>query len=128
MRLAIATIYQRKFDCCDDTSETPWDGVNGKSDADKNAVIPFIRKALGLHKGHNIKPILKQVRTCWINKEKYEGHSSAWYGSRGRKVTIKEDSILAQIIADSVEDGDSITMAWLLVNEHLAESGEPYTA
>ena len=46
----------------------------------------------------------------------------------GRPPKIKTDSAEAQIVADCIEDGLSLNLTTLLLNEHMRQQGkEPYS-
>ena len=74
-----------------------------------------IKNSLGLHPKHDIEYILNDVLKCKEYKESYEGFMVV-IKKQGAKDIISTESQEAQIIADSIENGDSLCVAWNLVN------------
>ena len=64
-----------------------------------------IKNSLGLHPKHDIEYILNDVLKSEEYKESYEG-----------SMIVTETQGAKGIIADSIENGDSICVAWNLVN------------
>ena len=107
MRIAIAFVFWNKFKCCQDSSEHPWKGHDG--------IMTKIKKSLGLHPKHDIEYILNDVLKSKQYKKFYEG-SMVVTKKQDAKDIISTESQEAQIIADSIENGDSLCVAWNLAN------------
>lgn len=109
-RYAIAYCFMNRFQCAENSEETPWFG--------RNDIIPQIRNALGIPKGtpnSSVESVLKDVLNCKHKGCKYVPEVK--HGG-GREAKIPLDSPEAQIIADVTEAGLSIRTAWTIVNLH----------
>ena len=117
MRLAIAYYYINVLDV---PPVSEWGGHDG--------TISIIRMNLKVQNSRSrVGEILAQVHACHWSGTQYTGDRKT-VGDLSRKVKIKKDSVEAQIIADGVEDGMSMSMAHALVNWHCAKSNqEPFS-
>ena len=94
----------------------------------RGGVIGKIRKDMGkkVNSGVHIETILSEVLLCHTNGTKFDPSRLENRGGK-RPPQIATTSIEAEIIADAVEAGLSLTKALYLVNEHLAEEGREGT-
>ena len=88
----------------------------------RGGVIGKIRKDMGkkVNSGVHIETILSEVLLCHTNGTKFDPSRLENRGGK-RPPQFATTSIEAEIIADAVEAGLSLTKALYLVNEHLAE-------
>ena len=93
----------------------------------KGGVGPKIKKDLQLPPTFSVKerllPIFEKITECYRIGEKFH---PKMVDSRGgnRKMTIRMDSLEAQIIADSIEAGLSTRRAWENVNRHRRDNND----
>ena len=111
-----------------------YDGLSPPEDVDlytywtgRGGVGPKIKKDLRLPRTFSVKerllPIFEKILEC--NRVGEEFHPKMVDGRGGnRKMTIRMDSIEAQIIADSIESGLSRQRTWENVNRHRRENNE----
>jgi hypothetical protein len=85
---------------------------------------PKIKKALGMSLHTKIYPILRDVLACKKEGVTYRGERSV-EKLLGRPCTIALDSVEAQIIADSTEDGFGREHTKLQVNQYRKEQNLP---
>jgi len=93
----------------------------------KGGVGPKIKKDLQLPPTFSVKerllPIFEKITECYRIGEKF--HPKMVDGRGGnRKMTIRMDSLEAQIIADSIEAGLSTRRAWENVNRHRRDNND----
>ena len=116
-RIAIAFAFVNRFKAIQEITE---DGVNHWIGA--KGIIPQIRNFLGVSRGTDIRHILESVILCRSAGTKYDGsYRSLSEEGPGQPPIIRLESQEAQIIADLMEDGASISMAWMIVNSHREE-------
>jgi hypothetical protein len=113
-RLAIVYMFFKKFGAVHNHQE--W--------RDKN-ISPQIRKAFNLSKNHRIDHILRDVVACkkagitYTGKRKIGAHTTM-----GKPPILTTDSIKAQIIANCLESGWSLSLSQWMVNQHRKEAQE----
>jgi hypothetical protein len=113
-RLAVAYLFINVHGALED--ENDWKG--------QDSVGPKINKALGLSIGTCIYPIFRNVLACKKERVSYTGARSM-ESLLGRSCTISLDSVEAQIIVDSSEDGFGREHTKLQVNKHRKEQNLP---
>jgi hypothetical protein len=114
MRLAIAYLFVRVQGAPEE--EKYWKG--------RANIGPKIKKALELSRHTQIYPILRDVLACKKEGVTYRGERSV-EKLLGRPCTIALDSVEAQIIADSTEDGFGREHRKLQVNQYKKEQNLP---
>jgi hypothetical protein len=111
-RLAIGYMFHKKFGAPENHQE--W--------RDKK-IRPQIRKAFDMPSGARIDHILNDVIACKKAGIAYTGTRKIG-PSTGRQPALATDSIEAQIVADCLESGFSISLTQWMVNQHRKETGE----
>ncbi len=111
-RLAIGYMFFKKFGAPENHQE--W--------RDKK-IRPQIRKAFDMPSGARIDHILNDVIACKKAGIAYTGTRKIG-PSTGRQPALATDSIEAQIVADCLESGFSISLTQWMVNQHRKETGE----
>ncbi|MCP4746064.1 MAG: hypothetical protein GY874_07965 [Desulfobacteraceae bacterium] len=104
-RCYIAMHFVSKYGGCYDTRSNPWYGKNG--------IISKVKRDLNMCPSTDIVYILNDVVQCRLSGTKYEGKRNE---GTGAIADLKTDSIEAQIVADELEGGGSIFIAWNAVN------------
>eukprot|EP00978_Attheya_sp_CCMP212_P021929 scaffold64537_cov66-Attheya_sp.AAC.1 len=86
-----------------------------------------IHQSLSLPRQPDIRRYLDDIMECHRNGTTYKGdqHIHPNTGPLGRQALIEETSADAQIIADAIEDGMSISLTTMLVNLHRQEQELP---
>ena len=97
--------FVSKYGGCYDTRSNPWFGKNG--------IISKVKRDLNMCPSTDIVYILNDVVQCRLSGTKYEGKRNE---GTGAIADLKTDSIEAQIVADELEGGGSIFIAWNAVN------------
>jgi hypothetical protein len=113
-RLAIGYMFFKKFGAVDNHQE--W--------RDKS-IRPQIRKAFNLSKNLRIDHILSDVVACKKAGITYtRTRKIGAYTTMGKPPILATDSIEAQIIADCLESGWSLSLSQWMVNQHRKEAQE----
>ena len=106
-RIAIAYIFEAVHGGQEDSPVKPWNGQGG--------VIPQIKKALAIPLTTNITYILDEFLNCKEFGITYDG-SRLVATKLGRQPMLANDSLEAQIVADSQEEGASVRHSHYIVN------------
>jgi hypothetical protein len=114
-RLAIGYMFFKKFGAVHNHQE--W--------RDKN-IRPQIRKAFNLSKNHRIDHILSDVVACKKAGITYSGtRKIGAHTTMGKPPILATDSIEAQVIADCLEYGWSLSLSqWMVNQQHRKEAQE----
>jgi hypothetical protein len=108
LRISIAFLFVQQYGA--EKTEEAWIGQGG--------IIPSIRSSLGIPIGTNIKPILQDILECRRLGVTYTGNRRLSGKTLDRTPFLTTDYIEAQIVADCIEDGQSICFTVMVVNHH----------
>jgi hypothetical protein len=112
--LAIGYMFFKKFGAVHNHQE--WRDTN---------ICPQIRKAFNLSKNYRIDHILSDVVACKKAGITYaETRKIGAHTTMGKPPILATDSIKAQIIADCLESGWSLSLSQWMVNQHRKEAQE----
>ena len=115
-RMAIAYFFEKTFNC---PPEEEWGGKDG-----------IITKICGFFDQNTesfrktVKRVFSMVLKCQTENIVYKGQGD-YDGNCGSKPLIEDTSIWAQIIADSIESGNSISVTTFIVNQHRCDNLMP---
>ena len=114
-RSAIAYHFETILKC---PPEKDWAGKNG---AITKVCLVFENRTPSFKK--TVKKVFTQVLKSRKEKSQYKGLGD--YAGNGSKPLIENSSVWAQIIADSIESGNSIAVTKFIVNQHRRENSMP---
>lgn len=87
-------------------------------------VISQIQIALGIKRKTTVKDVLQSVIACYDSNKPYTGERE-YCKKKGRRPLITENSVFAQIVADCLKDGKSLSQILNAVNAHCEEANLP---
>ena len=110
-RMAIAYLFVNEFNATEDEKQWP-------------EIARVIKEKLSIPSGTKIKYVFLEVIQCKKAKKEYVGGHRT-LGTFGKPPIITTNSIEAQIIADCLEEGLSMSLTLQILNKHAEENGIP---